>query len=71
MQQVKKFDNPMKRILMQSNTIYAKTKNAKDPQVIIQAKEQLKQQRQNQKNIIQSAKVTLKEAKAMLGEKKQ
>lgn len=69
MQQVKKFDNPMKRVLMKANMIFSKTQNANSPEVILQAKEQLKEQRQIQKNTIDSAKTVLEEAKSMLSNK--
>lgn len=70
MEQVKKFDNPMKRVLMKANMIFSKVQKATDPKLIIQAKEQLKEQRQIQKNTIESAKTVLEEAKAMLQNKR-
>jgi len=66
MKQIKRLDNPMKRVLLNSNAIFSKIRNVKDPQVIYQAKEQLKQQRKTQKNIIQEAKAKLAEAKKLL-----
>jgi len=70
MEQVKKFDNPMKRVLMKANMIFSKARNSSNPQLIMQAKEQLKEQRQIQKNTIDSAKTVLEESKAMLKNKR-